>query len=114
VVRGVPVVALAGGETMQKKLIVGLGLVMMAALGAGACSSSSSPAAPSGDGGPEMDATAGDSGLDAGPAMDTGMPVTDAPAEAAEMEAAADGGDAATPSEAGGGDAGDGAVGDAE
>ena len=98
---------------MQKKLIVGLGLVMMAALGAGACSSSSSPPAASGDGGPEMDVTVTDAAADTGMVEDTGMtPPADAPAEAAEtMEAAAgDGGDAAAPSEAGAGDAGDGAA----
>jgi hypothetical protein len=98
---------------MQKKLIVGLGLVMMTALGAGACSSSSSTPNMAVDGGPEMDVTVEDSATDSGTPMDTGTtPVPDAPSEAAPvMEASAgDGGDAA-PTEAGGGD---GAVGDAE
>jgi hypothetical protein len=100
----------------KNKLIAGLGLVMIAALGTGACSSSSSSPPATLDAGPDV--TMGeDSGSDAGePDTSTAAEAGDAARGDAEPEAgdaAVDGGDAA-PTEAGIADAGDAAVGDAE
>ncbi len=118
--RGCRCVRFSEEQAMHKKLIVGLGLVAFAALGAEACSSSSSSSPTTVEDAGEDVATVTDSG--------TGAPETSTVPEAGEAgpvasdaasEASVDGGDAAS-SEAGPGDAGsgdaasDGAVGDAE
>jgi hypothetical protein len=100
---------------MQKKLIVGLGLVAFAVLGAEACSSSSGSPSAAEDAGGDVE-TVTDSGTSAPETSTTPEAGEAGPAASdAASEASVDGGDAA-PGEAGPGDAGssDAAVGDAE